>query len=129
MMLTKGTAAEMGIKNRDNPTQSIQAGAAYYQLMTQKFSDTVREPDRTWMALAAYNMGYGNIIKAQKITKKMGNDPNKWLDVSRHLRQLPRSGQALVYVQEVRRYYDALLLTTTKHSWVASIEKQQRVVQ
>ena len=129
MMLTKDTAAEMGIKNRDNPTQSIQAGAAYYQLMTQKFSDTVREPDRTWMALAAYNMGYGNIIKAQKITQKMGNDPTKWLDVSRHLRQLPRAGQALVYVQEVRRYYDALLLTTTKHSWVASIEKQQRVVQ
>jgi membrane-bound lytic murein transglycosylase F len=79
---------------------------------------------------SSYNMGYGNIMKAQKITKKMGNDPNKWLDVSRHLRHLPRAGQALVYVQEVRRYYDALLLTTTKHSWVASIDgKQQRVVQ
>lgn len=129
MMLTKGTAAEMGIKNRNNPTQSIEAGAAYYQLMTQKLPDTVREPDRTWMALASYNMGYGNIIKARKITQKMGNDPNKWLDVSRHLRQLPRSGQALVYVQEVRRYYDALLLNTTKHSWVASIDKYQRAVQ
>ncbi len=129
MMLTKDTAKEMGIQNRDNPTQSIQAGAAYYQLMTQRLPDTVREPDRTWMALASYNMGYGNIMKARKITQKMGNDPNKWLDVSRHLRQLPRAGQALVYVQEVRRYYDALLLTTTKHSWVASIDGQKRVVQ
>ena len=128
MMLTKDTAKEMGIQNRDNPTQSIQAGAAYYQLMTQRLPDTVREPDRTWMALASYNMGYGNIMKARKITQKMGNDPNKWLDVSRHLRQLPRAGQALVYVQEVRRYYDALLLTTTKHSWVASIDGQKRVV-
>ncbi len=129
MMLTQGTAKEMGISNRQNPTQSIEAGAAYYQLMTQKFAKTVREPDRTWMALAAYNMGYGNIVKAQKITQQMGNDPSKWLDVSRHLRQLPRAGQALVYVQEVRRYYDALLLTSHKQTWVASIDKRQNAVQ
>ena len=129
MMLTQGTAKEMGISNRKNPTQSIEAGAAYYQLMTQKFADSVREPDRTWMALAAYNMGYGNIVKAQKITQQMGNDPTKWLDVSRHLRQLPRAGQALVYVQEVRRYYDALLLTSHKNRWVASVDKRQNAVQ
>lgn len=129
MMLTKDTAKEMGINNRNNPTQSIEAGAAYYQLMTSKFANTVREPDRTWMALAAYNMGYGNIVKAQKMTQQMGNDPTKWLDVSRHLRQLPRSGQALVYVQEVRRYYDALLLTTNKSRWVASVDKQKNAVQ
>lgn len=129
MMLTKGTAKEMGIENRDNPYQSIQAGARYYQLMTEKLPDTVREPDRTWMALAAYNMGYGHVLKARKITQTRGDDPNKWLDVSRHLRQLPRSGQALVYVQEVRRYYDALLLTTTSDSWVASVDKKWVVTQ
>ena len=128
MMLTKGTAKEMGIENRDNPYQSIQAGARYYQLMTEKLPDTVREPDRTWMALAAYNMGYGHVLKARKITQTRGDDPNKWLDVSRHLRQLPRSGQALVYVQEVRRYYDALLLTT-KENWVASVDKKWVVTQ
>lgn len=124
MMLTKNTADEMGIANRNNPQQSILAGSAYYQRMIDKIPDTVHEPDRTWMALAAYNMGYRHVLKARELTLKQGDDPDKWLDVSRHLRQLPRSGQALVYVQEVRRYYDALLLQTSPNHWMASLEKK-----
>ncbi len=129
MMLTKGTAKDMGISNRNNPSQSIEAGAAYYKIIADKLPKTVHEPDRTWMTLAAYNMGYGHVLKARKISQAHGDDPDKWLDVSRHLRQLPRAGQALVYVQEVRRYYDALLLTTPQDGWVASAEKQRWVVQ
>lgn len=124
MMLTEGTAEDMGINNRNNPVQSIKAGAAYYKLMTDKLPVSVHEPDRTWMALAAYNMGYCHVLKARKITAANGGDPDRWLDVSRYLRQLPRSGQALVYVQEVRRYYDALLLNTGNQSWVASLDKK-----
>ena len=129
MMLTKGTAKEMGVTNRDNPSQSIEGGAAYYKIIADKLPTTVHEPDRTWMTLAAYNMGYAHVLKARKISQAHGDDPDKWLDVSRHLRQLPRAGQALVYVQEVRRYYDALLLTTSQDSWVASADKQRWVVQ
>ncbi|WP_170106876.1 membrane-bound lytic murein transglycosylase MltF [Agitococcus lubricus] len=124
MMLTKSTAKEMGIANRNNPQQSILAGSAYYQRMIDKIPATVHEPDRTWMALAAYNMGYRHVLKARELTARYGDDPDKWLDVSRHLRQLPRSGQALVYVQEVRRYYDALLLEGNRHHWMASLDKK-----
>ena len=129
MMLTKGTAKEMGVTNRDNPSQSIEGGAAYYKIIADKLPTTIHEPDRTWMTLAAYNMGYAHVLKARKISQAHGDDPDKWLDVSRHLRQLPRASQALVYVQEVRRYYDALLLTTSQDSWVASADKQRWVVQ
>lgn len=129
MMLTKVTAKAMGVTNRDNPRQSIEGGAAYYKIIADKLPTTVHEPDRTWMTLAAYNMGPAHVLKARKITKAKGDDPDKWLDVSRHLRQLPRAGQALVYVQEVRRYYDALLMTTTQDSWVASADRKWIVAQ
>ncbi len=129
MMLTQGTAKEMGVTNRNNPSQSIQAGAAYYTIIADKLPTTVHEPDRTWMALAAYNMGPAHVLKARKIAAAHGDDPNKWLDVSRHLKQLPRAGQALVYVQEVRRYYDALLMTTSQDSWVASVDRKWVVTQ
>lgn len=128
MMLTRETASDMGVTNRGNPAQSIKAGANYYKLIESRIPDSVREPDRTWMTLAAYNMGPGNILKARDWAAKAGDDPDKWLDVSKHLRRNPRAGQALVYVQEVRRYYDALLMTQPNEGWFASRDAHWRVV-
>ncbi|MDO8331518.1 MAG: membrane-bound lytic murein transglycosylase MltF [Fluviicoccus sp.] len=128
MMLTRATASDMGLENRGNPKESIRAGADYYQLIDQRIPDTVREPDRTWMTLAAYNMGPGHVLKARRLAEDAGDNPDQWLDVSRHLRKLPRAGQALVYVQEVRRYYDALLMTTPTDGWLASSGKSWRVI-
>lgn len=121
MMLTRDTAAYMNVADRVNPSQSIRGGAGYYRQMSERLPEDIREPDRTWMALASYNMGPGYIDRARKNTAAAGDDPTKWLDVSRHLREMandarrkgrtvPPAGQALVYVQEVRRYYDALLM-------------------
>ncbi|HEX5278300.1 MAG TPA: membrane-bound lytic murein transglycosylase MltF [Fluviicoccus sp.] len=128
MMLTRATASDMGVANRGNARESIRAGADYYQLIDRRIPDTVREPDRTWMTLAAYNMGPGHVLKARRLAEACGDNPDQWLDVSRHLRKLPRAGQALVYVQEVRRYYDALLMTTPADGWFASTGKSFRVV-
>lgn len=126
MMLTQGTASDMGVADRNNARQSIEGGAAYYRQITERLPDTVREPDRTWMALAAYNMGPAHIDRARKNALANGEDADKWLTVSRHLRQMASDarkngrripvGQALVYVQQVRRYYDTLLLATTMNS-------------
>ncbi len=128
MMLTRATASDMGVTNRGNPRESIRAGADYYQLIDTRIPDTVREPDRTWMTLAAYNMGPGHVLKARRLAAAAGDNPDQWLDVSRHLRKLPRAGQALVYVQEVRRYYDALLMTQPGEGWLASRERSFRVI-
>lgn len=124
MMLTQGTASMMGVKNREHPGQSIEGGSAYFKQILDKVPASVPEPDRTWMALAAYNMGPGHMIAARKLTARLKGDPNSWLDVSRNLRQLaqenrskgkgaPDVGQALHYVQQVRRYYDAIALNTS----------------
>ena len=124
MMLTKSTADMMGVKDREHAGQSIRGGSAYFKRIMDKVPASVPEPDRTWMALAAYNMGPGHMIAARKLTQKLGGDPNSWLEVSRNLRQLaqdnrrrgkaaPDVGQGLHYVQQVRRYYDAIALNTS----------------
>lgn len=123
MMLTNDTASFMGVADRTNVPQSIRGGAAYFQMILNNLPDTVQEPDRTWMALAAYNMGPAHIDRARALAFKRGDDGDKWPVVSRYLRVMAQEarsrgrnipvGQALVYVQQVRRYYDALLLVTS----------------
>lgn len=127
MMLTANTAEALGVKNRNHAGQSIRGGSVYFKKILDNVPASVPEPDRTWMALAAYNMGPGHMIAARKLTLRLKGDPNSWLDVSRNLRQLtmdnrrkgrasPDVGQALNYVQQVRRYYDAIALNTAEHS-------------
>ncbi|HEX6592465.1 MAG TPA: membrane-bound lytic murein transglycosylase MltF [Moraxellaceae bacterium] len=123
MMLTANTAQHMGVEDRTNVPQSIRGGAAYYQMILNSLPPSVQEPDRTWMALAAYNMGPAHIDRARAAAQKAGDDADKWMVVSRHLRDMAQQarrngrnipvGQALIYVQQVRRYYDALLLATS----------------
>lgn len=125
MMLTNDTASFIGVSDRTDVPQSIRGGAAYYKHILNNLSD-VPEPDRTWMALAGYNMGPAHIDRARKRAVKAGDDGNKWLVVSRHLREMAQEarsrgrtlqvGQALHYVQQVRRYYDTLLLATSTSS-------------
>lgn len=132
MMLTQSTADYLDVGDRANANQSIRGGAEYYQEIVDSLPDTVHEPDRTWMALAAYNMGPGYLERARTLTDMAGDDADKWLDVSSHLTEmvedsrraghpLPPVGQALSYVQEVRRYYDALLLNSDNDTRVAMV--------
>lgn len=134
MMLTQDTANLVGVKDRTQAKDSIQGGAAYFKQILTKLPASVQEPDRTWMALAAYNMGPGHMIAARKLTRKLQGDPNSWLDVSRNLTTLaknnratgkpvPDVAQALHYVQQVRRYYDAIALNHDAE------RDQQRVAQ
>lgn len=122
MMLTRNTARELGIRNRLDPEQSINGGSRYLAKLRDRLGDAVQEPDRTWLALAAYNVGFGHLSDARKITADMGGNPNLWLDVKealpllsqkryyRHSRHGFARGQEPVdYVQNIRRYYDVLV--------------------
>ena len=72
MMLTEDTAAYLGIDDRVDPKNSIFGGAEYYARQTERVADTVDEPDRTWMALAAYNVGLGHLLDARILTRQQG---------------------------------------------------------
>ena len=125
MMLTRSTAADMGFRNRIDPQNSINGGARYYNLLKNKIPEQIVEPDRTWFALAAYNLGFGHVEDARDITRQLGGDPDKWVDVKGNLplltqkrwyEQLPhgyaRGNEALRYVENIRSYYDILVWQT-----------------
>src|SRR5690606_6820903 len=85
MMLTEATAKDLGISNRLDPVHSIMGGARYFAMIRERMSETIPEPDRTWMALASYNVGWGHLEDARNLTEKLGFNPDKWMDVKEHL--------------------------------------------
>jgi membrane-bound lytic murein transglycosylase F len=122
MMLTQRTAKELGVRNRLDPKQSIDGGAAYLAKLRKRLPEKIKEPDRTWMALAAYNVGYGHLTDARKLTAKDGGDSNRWMDVKdflplltkkRYYKQTKygyaRGHEPVTYVQNIRRYFDVLV--------------------
>jgi Predicted soluble lytic transglycosylase fused to an ABC-type amino acid-binding protein len=85
MMLTRFTAKEMGVTNRTDPIQSLQGGIKYFRKMKNKLPERIRDTDRTKLALAAYNMGYGHLEDARILTQRSGKNPDLWSDVKNHL--------------------------------------------
>lgn len=123
MMLTLDTAKRVGVKNRLNAKQSIFGGAKYLKILYESLSNTIKEPDRLWFTLAAYNIGLGHVEDARTITKSQGDNPNSWIDVEKHIPKLSqkkwykktkygfaRGHESIEFVKRVRRYYDILCL-------------------
>ena len=71
--------------NPSDPRQSIFGGARYFRQVYEKIPTHVPEPDRTWFALAAYNIGYGHLEDARVLAQKAGRDPDSWQDVREFL--------------------------------------------
>ncbi|HXQ31234.1 MAG TPA: membrane-bound lytic murein transglycosylase MltF [Steroidobacteraceae bacterium] len=101
MMLTAETAAALGVADRSDAAQSIRGGARYLRRMRDTIPERVSEPDRTWLALAAYNIGYGHLEDARILTQTFGRDPDSWQDVREFL---PLLGQERWYTQLKRGY-------------------------
>ena len=114
MMLTNDTAKAMGVSNRTDPAQSIQGGAKYFDLMLSRYSH-IRNPDRNWFALVAYNMGPGAVDGIQKRLKAQGKNPNDWMNMYNFLyRNQAGNGrykQAVQYVTRIRAYLEHIKTT------------------
>ncbi len=121
MMLTLPTAKELGIANRLDVDQSLAGGARYYQRLKDQLPARIEEPDRSWLALAAYNVGSGHLEDARRITEGRGGDPDSWFHVKESLPLLSdpawyaetrygyaRGHEPVRYVQQVRHYYNVL---------------------
>ena len=93
MMITKGTAGELGITNRLDPTQSINGGAKFLRSLNRRLDPTIEEPDRTWLALAAYNVGLGHVHDARALAREAGDNPNHWQQLRKHLPKLAQKPQ------------------------------------
>jgi membrane-bound lytic murein transglycosylase F len=129
MMLTEETADRMNVSNRLDPRESIIAGAKYLALIRDQLPGKIREPDRTWLALAAYNQGSGHLEDARVLTQRMGMDPNSWADVKKWMPMLnqpgyyetlkygyARGGEAVILVENIRNYHDMLKRLESDHA-------------
>lgn len=122
MMLTEDTADRMGVSDRLDPKQSIPAGAKYINIMVESVPSRIPEPDRTYMALASYNIGYAHVEDARVLAQKQGLNPDSWADVKKTLVMLTNPkyyvsakygycgcGQPVIFVESIRSYYNILL--------------------
>jgi len=83
MMLTPDTARELGVKNLDDPKQSINGGAKYMRYLLDILPESIKGDDRLYFALAAYNQGIGHLDDARVLTRRLKGDANSWKDVSK----------------------------------------------
>ncbi|HEX7382197.1 MAG TPA: membrane-bound lytic murein transglycosylase MltF [Nevskiaceae bacterium] len=129
MMLTLPTAQRVNVADREHPGHAIHGGARYFAMMLDSIPASVPQPDRTWMALAAWNMGLGHLLDARGIVQKRDGNPDRWNDVKRALPLLTQEkwfdqtrygyapgNQAVRFVDNVRSYYDILVWLTAGQS-------------
>ncbi len=122
MMLTQATARHLGVEDRTDPYESIMGGARYLRKLLDKVPAHIPEPDRTWIAVAGYNVGYGHIRDAQMLAEKRGDNPDTWVDIKATLPLLSkrkwykqtrygyaRGWEPVRYVENIRSYYDILV--------------------
>ena len=121
MQVTRVTADEMGIVDRNDPEQSIRAGVGYLANLYQRFSDVEDRDTRLLLALASYNVGYGHVRDVQDMLRKRGRDPESWvlLRETFPLLRIPefyretkygyaRGTEPVRYVDNILAYYDIL---------------------
>ncbi|UTM56616.1 membrane-bound lytic murein transglycosylase MltF [Photobacterium sp. CCB-ST2H9] len=129
MMLTLPTAKLVGVQNRLDPEQSIRGGTEYLRKMIARIPDSIEPHEKVWFALASYNVGYGHMMDARRLTKKQGGNPDAWSDVKQRLPLLrqrkfyrqtrygyARGDEALLYVENIRRYYQSIIGYEQAHS-------------
>lgn len=121
MMLTEDTADRLHVSNRLDARQSILAGARYLADLIDDLPKETREPDRTWIGLASYNIGQGHMNGARAIAKGLKRDANSWYEMKQVLPLMAREqyykrlksgrargGEAVVMVENIRTYFDIL---------------------
>ena len=129
MMLTRATARQLKIADRTDPKASILGGARYFARVKNRVPERIPEPDRTLMALAAYNVGFGHLEDARIVTETLGKNPDRWNDVRaslpllaqrkwyQHLRYgYARGWEPVQYVDNIRSYYETLRWVTAETS-------------
>jgi len=125
MMLQEDTATRMGVKDRHDARDSIFGGARYFREVREMIPARIPEPDRSWFALAAYNVGYGHLEDARVLTQQRGGNADRWQDVRANLPLLAmetwylrtkhgyaRGYETVRFVDNVRAYLDIM-------EWVA----------
>ena len=127
MQMTEDTAAMMRAGDRNDPRSSIFGGAKYLARLQKVMPRRIPEPDRTWLAVAAYNVGLGHLEDARILAQRQGKNPDKWEDVRGFLpllsqerwytqtkRGYARGWEPVRYVENVQSYLNILQVAGTR---------------
>jgi membrane-bound lytic murein transglycosylase F len=122
MQITEDTARQLGAIDRLDSEASVLGAARYLRDLKDKLPQRIAEPDRTWLALAAYNIGIAHLEDARILAQKQKLNPDSWMTVKEALPLLAlpeyyesakygyaRGGMPVAFVDRVRAYYDILL--------------------
>lgn len=133
MMLTQSTAKMVDVEDRLDPSQSIRGGVEYLRRVIKRIPDSIPEHEKIWFALASYNVGYGHVMDARRITQHEKGNPDSWTDVKERLPKLripgyykytrygfARGDEAKNYVENIRRYYQTIIGYETENQPVNS---------
>ncbi len=121
MMLTSDTADHLGVNDRLDPKENIPAGASYLLTLKEALPERIPEPDKTWIALAAYNAGMGHLEDARVLAQRNKLNPDSWADLKKALPLLSkaahytglkhgyaRGGESVIFVENIRNYYNIM---------------------
>ncbi len=144
MMLTNNTAKLLGVKNRIDVKESIFGGAKYLRVIEKKLDPAIKGKNRWAFAMASYNVGYGHILDAQDLARKLNKNQNSWSDIKDVLPLLTqkkyfsklkygyaRGNEPVRYVNAIQNYFDIIQKSEAKKEIArakvraAELEKQE----
>ena len=141
MMLTSNTARLLRVKNRLDVKQSIFGGAKYLNTLDKKLPKEIQGVNRWAFILASYNIGYGHILDAQTLARKLNKNPNSWTEIKkilplleqkkyfRHLKYgYARGSEPVHYVDAIQNYYDILVKNEIQKELQEKKKKEQALL-
>jgi len=139
MQMTADTAAMVRFGDRHDPQASINGGAKYLARVVEMVPGRIPEPDRTWLAVAAYNVGYGHVEDARVLAQQTGRNPDRWQDVratlpllsqekwySRTRHGYARGWEPVRYVDNVQAYLNILEVAGTGNPTPTGAESREK---
>ena len=113
MQMTLETADFLDVTDRMDMQQTIVAAARYLQFLNSRLPKSIDEPERTWFAVAAYNMGLRHVLAGYRKARELGRDPTRWQNIADLLptlygREFSQGEQAKHYVERVQIFTDIL---------------------
>lgn len=97
---------------RTDPEASIFTAASYMSRLMKKWKWKRPMADRECLAAASYNVGFGNMLKAQKLA----GGATLYADIIAELPNVPRVNhtETINYVKRTRNYCTGLILGSTR---------------
>lgn len=78
MQLMPETARELGVSDRSDAVQSLDAGARYLEKLYNRFHTIQDSVQRIKFTLASYNCGYQHVEDARSLARESGLDKDCW---------------------------------------------------